>query len=198
MVSTRKRTRNDETPEVKKESLIKNEEKRVKTAPVKIKKEDSSADFPDTTLNGLTVQQPFASAIIFGPKRIECRKQPLKIKNPKEGRWLAIHCGKSKTNFTDKTYELTKKLRWTEVPSEQELMKTAGQIIGLAHFTATCPLDEISNDNVWKGAESCNNRTHAWSIDKVIPLDKPIAHTGQLGLWKVKEDIAKGLLKLID
>ncbi|KAI9279969.1 hypothetical protein BC943DRAFT_331486 [Umbelopsis sp. AD052] len=198
MVSTRKRTRNDETHEVKKESLIKNEEKRVKTAPVKIKKEDSSTDSPDTTLNGLTVQQPFASAIIFGPKRIECRKQPLKIKNPKEGRWLAIHCGKSKTNFTDKTYELTKKLRWTEVPSEQELMKTAGQIIGLAHFTATCPLDEISNDNVWKGAESCNNRTHAWSIDKVIPLDEPIAHTGQLGLWKVKEDIAKGLLKFID
>jgi hypothetical protein len=84
------------------------------------------------------------------------------------------------------------------VPSEEELMKTAGQIIGLAHFTSTCPIDEISDDNVWKGAESCHNRTHAWTIDKVVTLDKPVPHTGQLGLWKVKEDIAKELLKLID
>jgi hypothetical protein len=43
------------------------------------------------------------------PKRIECRKQPLKIKDMKQGRWLAIHCGKSKANFNDNTYELTKK-----------------------------------------------------------------------------------------
>lgn len=77
-------------------------------------------------------------------------------------------------------------------------MEKAGQIIGLAHFVDSCLQDNIPDDNVWKGAESCNNRVYAWSIDKVIPLEKPIAHTGQLGLWKVKENVAKDLLKLID
>jgi hypothetical protein len=76
-------------------------------------------------------------------------------------------------------------------------MESAGKIIGLAHFFDSCSQSDIPDDNVWKNAESCNNRIYAWSIDKVIPLEKPIAHTGQLGLWKVKEDIAKDLLKLI-
>lgn len=76
-------------------------------------------------------------------------------------------------------------------------MSKAGQIIGLAHFTESCPTSEISDDNVWKNAESCNNRVYAWSIDKVVALEKPIPHTGQLGLWRVKEDIAKDLIKLM-
>jgi hypothetical protein len=69
MVSTRKRTRNEEDPQVKKEPRTTIEKKTVKhkVAPVKVKSEDAGADSPDaTTLNGLTVQQPFASAIIFG------------------------------------------------------------------------------------------------------------------------------------
>lgn len=69
MVSTRKRTRNEEDPDVKKEPRTTIEKKtfKPKVAPVKVKSEDASADSPDaTTLNGLTVQQPFASAIIFG------------------------------------------------------------------------------------------------------------------------------------
>jgi hypothetical protein len=90
------------------------------------------------------------------------------------------------------------RLRWEEVPSQEELMSKAGQIIGLAHFTDSCATSDVPDDNVWKNAESCNNRVYAWSIDKVVALEKPITHTGQLGLWKVKEDIAKDLIKRID
>lgn len=69
MVSTRKRTRNEEDPQVKKEprTTLDKQTAKHKVASVKVKSEDAGADSPDaTTLNGLTVQQPFASAIIFG------------------------------------------------------------------------------------------------------------------------------------
>lgn len=66
MMNTRKRLRKEEDP-------VKVEEKRPKLliekknkANVKVKVESDQSLSPTTTLNALTVQQPFASAIIFG------------------------------------------------------------------------------------------------------------------------------------
>ncbi|KAJ2962866.1 hypothetical protein NQZ79_g2033 [Umbelopsis isabellina] len=177
MVNTRKRARKEDDP-------VKFEEKRPKLPiekknKTKVKVESDQSLSPTTTLNALTVQQPFASAIIYGNEQSK-RKSAYHVTN--EIPWASP----------------ISRLRWKEAPSEEELMSKAGQIIGLAHFTESCPTSEISDDNVWKNAESCNNRVYAWSIDKVVALEKPIPHTGQLGLWKVKEDIAKNLIKLME
>lgn len=43
--------------------------------------------------HGMTLQQPYASAIAYGPKRVENRPQRRHL--PPEGKWVAIHAGLS-------------------------------------------------------------------------------------------------------
>lgn len=46
----------------------------------------------DAPTHALTVLQPFASAIIDGPKRVENRDWRFKV--PAGGRWIGVHAGK--------------------------------------------------------------------------------------------------------
>ncbi|RUS32535.1 hypothetical protein BC938DRAFT_475150 [Jimgerdemannia flammicorona] len=144
-------------------------------------------------LHAITVQEPFASAIIHGSKRLENRKFRLAIQDQKRGRWVAIHAGKSDRCFKDGTYNVVRLQCWPEAPPESTLRTTGGKILGLAHFSACVPLTEIPDTNVWKSTETCSQKMYGWIIDRVVPLERPVEHSGQLGLWRVKEAVAIGL-----
>lgn len=68
---------------------------------------------PDATddseaLYAITVLEPFATAIVHGPKRLENRKFKLAIPNPQKGRWMAIHAGRSEKFLKDGTYHVVR------------------------------------------------------------------------------------------
>ncbi|CAB4388204.1 unnamed protein product [Rhizophagus irregularis] len=92
----------------------------------------SSLSLKIPTLYALTIQEPFATCIIHGPKRLENRtyyldiQQLISASNSKtnDGIWIAIHVSQSKRNLgpKDSTCAIIKYQCWSDLPSV-EVMK---------------------------------------------------------------------------
>jgi hypothetical protein len=95
---------------------------------------------------GFTLQQPYASAIIAGPKRIENRPQAWDV--PPEGIWVGLHAGKELYRGKDNTRGLLKMWRreggfvglpgvdpeWLDAPQLEDLPR--GVILGAMRIDA--------------------------------------------------------------
>lgn len=85
---------------------------------------------------GMTLLQPFATAIAIGPKRIENR--PWRRNIPPTGLWVGLHAGKA---LYDRAEELLEEWRddpyargpgiWPEAPPLEELPR--GAMLGVMH-----------------------------------------------------------------
>lgn len=143
-------------------------------------------------MRALTVQQPWAAAILYCGKLIENRTQLWTYRGP-----LAIHAGK----------------RWSESGGESELItgvydrmiaehgsfdaeawSARGAIIGVVdlvdcHPDAGCCRPWGESSYVEHGGRSRRNVTHL-VLENPRALPAPIPVAGQLGMWNVPTDIA--------
>jgi hypothetical protein len=64
-------------------------------------------------MKGITIQEPMASALVCGPKRVESRHFCPTV--PPEGQWVAIHAGKSDRFLKDASTKAKLRAMWPGV-----------------------------------------------------------------------------------
>ena len=129
-------------------------------------------------MKALTVQQPWASAIVAGDKRVENRSWPTSFR----GR-IVIHAG----GRVD--------------PAGAAALAAAGVVVGEAPGGALIGSVEIV-DCVRVAERSLFDADvddplatgpWCWILRNPIRFDVPIACAGQLGLWAIPDDVAQRL-----
>lgn len=121
---------------------------------------------------GLTIKQPWAAAIIHGPKRIENRNwQP---SNARIGEFIAIHAGK-----TVDTHMMTEHFIWDTMQctfGKDQIVTSS--IIGIAVLAGFV----TESDDPWfKGKIG-------WLLKEVAAIE-PVPCAGKQGLWTLPPDV---------
>lgn len=141
-------------------------------------------------IRGLTLYQPYASAIIFGPKRVENRPRNM-AHVPPGGFWIAVQAALKMAHQSDVLK--MRNLGWMECPDETAL--PTGCIIGLAHVSKNIPYASPAgwalHDDPWAFGPWC------MIIDRVIPLPNPVIVSGKQGLWRLFVSDERRLRSLI-
>jgi hypothetical protein len=120
----------------------------------------------------LTVCQPWAWAIVYGPKRIENRTWPTSYRGP-----LLIHAGKSRSRLGDFG------------PDEPEpAAMSFGAIIGLAELVDCVPVQDVAGQPFAEGP-------WCWRLGNVRPLKKIVPMPGRLSLWDPGARVVRKVLK---
>jgi hypothetical protein len=131
-------------------------------------------------MRGLTLHEPYASAIVYGPKRIENRTWG---NSRLQGEVLAIHAAKRRWNPTEGELEAIRNL-WPEVPVPERMQ--SGCIIGTARIKEVCRKTNARvRDDPWCTGPVC------WVLHMVSSLQVPIYCQGNKGLWELDKDIAR-------
>ena len=118
-------------------------------------------------MRALTLCQPYASAIVHGPKRTENRPWPVPRTVPLPA-WIAVHAG-----TRDWPAEPVRAL-WSACPPRVELSRRA--VLG-AMRVYDC-VEGTLPDDPWAFGPYC------WVIGAVVALPEPIPILrGHLGLW---------------
>jgi hypothetical protein len=136
-------------------------------------------------MKALTIQQPFATLIAIGAKRIETRSWSTNHRGP-----IAIHCS---SNFP-KGYEhlcldgpFIKALTAGKV-SNGDLHDQRGKIVATANL---CAVERVGNFNVPGGQEfefgNFEHGRYMWYLKDVKRLAAPVAMKGTQGLWEFQE-----------
>jgi hypothetical protein len=154
---------------------------------------------------GLTLIQPYASAIIAGPKRVENRSRPLRRKltpleqrirpnDPAGSQWVAIHAGK---RLWKHVVPEMRRL-WPECPDATDLPRNA--VLGCARVLRWERIGVPGDDDAIVTARA-EAKLGAWAfgpwcavLDVVVPLREPMACGGKLGLWSLPPGILLELL----
>lgn len=136
-------------------------------------------------MRALTVRQPYADAIAWGPKRIENRTKPLPQKYI--GVPVLLHSGKelhaSKVTAVDLAQVTGTRI--TDWPGARSAILASIRFRG-AHRCA----DVHWCCRPWGQVET---RAHPevwhWEIDEVTRLDESVPASGALGFWNVPDDV---------
>lgn len=125
----------------------------------------------------LSVQQPWAWAIVHGPKRIENRTWATEYRGP-----LLIHAGRSRDRLGE---------YGTGEPSERNL--AFGAVIGVAELVDCVPLEKLPGKlRTSRFAEG----PWCWVLDRVRPLT-PIEMKGQIGLFVPPADVLAAVTRIL-
>lgn len=141
-------------------------------------------------LRGLTINQPMASAISDGPKRVENRPWTTRAVRSLTGLWIAVHAGKRLYSGTwDRQAMIL--AGWTDMPEVEDMPRSA--ILGIARVTDIVPysVGDPRLDNPWANGPYC------WLLDDVIKLAEPIGCSGMLGLWRVQKPVVERIREQI-
>lgn len=120
-------------------------------------------------MKAITVCQPYASAIIHGPKRIENRNQPWKFR----GR-LLIHAGKSRKFMG--TLNAGELEQWHDYDEGKLIF---GALIGSVEVYDCVELRRAARDDVWACGPFC------LLLRAPLAFREPIPYRGALGLFEV-------------
>lgn len=140
----------------------------------------------------ISLLQPYASAIIAGPKRVENRPRSM-FAIPDGGIWVGIHASKG---WWDINWQL-----WRRDWPDASMLPSSyprGVVLGAAHFVEvrkyaeTVPVEQIAADlGPWAFGPVC------YLIDRVVALPEPVACKGALGLWAPTADVSAALDALV-
>lgn len=127
---------------------------------------------PMVATRALSIQQPWADAIIHGTKRVENRTWRRKDDGRGLG-WIWVHAPAT----YDNEGAMWMRKRHLHTP---EASSPRSALIGLAyvHTMSNGPLDA---DDPWAFGPWC------WCIGEVIALDESVPCKGALGLWAVPD-----------
>lgn len=138
---------------------------------------------PRRPLHALSVHQPWASALVAGPKDVENRPwRPTWL--PPDGLWLAIHATKRPIDGRD--LDAVRSL-WPA--ARQRAHWPTGAILGLVHVDRVVDLraEPHALRSPWAVGPLC------WHVDRRIALEDPLPCRGQQGLWLVPEHLLRQL-----
>lgn len=148
-------------------------------------------------LRAITVRQPFASALVYGPKRVENRSKPLTVNSPdwapdaRGDRWVAIHSGRELYDLDAEGAHWLRGL-WSRLPMTEEGLPMSA-LLGFARVRGWVEHDGDASD--LGAAETERVLFDPWAVgpwcmvlDRMTALATPIAPVrGALGLWSVPD-----------
>lgn len=114
-------------------------------------------------MKALTVLQPWAWALVHGPKRIENRSRPISHRGP-----LVIHAGQSRKWVTSVLPD------GTAVPERLAF----GALIGVVDVIDCVPYAEVADDPFAVGP-------WCWLVANAQPFARPVPWKGQQNLFRV-------------
>ncbi len=129
----------------------------------------------------LTLREPWASLVAFGPKRVETRSWRTAYRGP-----LYIHGGAANISRRDSHIE--------ELLALLPQREMAYGLVVCRCILADClPMDEafFASFPLSPVERLCGEYApgrFAWVLDQVEPLAKPFPAKGRLGLWELPED----------
>ena len=129
----------------------------------------------------LSIKQPWAAAIVHGPKRIENRSWSTTYRGP-----LALHAGKAVDLMVPSVTDYIR-AGWPEFP--KTCITVSNPIFGFGAFVGTCSLVDCVR---WTDAQrrypdqlhwidECG--TWCFVLADVAPLKRPVHWRGMQGLW---------------
>lgn len=154
----------------------------------------------------LSVLQPFASAIMFGPKDVENRSRAI-FNVPPGGVWVGIHASKgpkpgggiSTQEFIDNDREDYAD-EWPGVWDVTDWH--LGCVLGVVHVVRRVDINPNMPDE--QQLEAAQEQLGAWATGPICyvlgekrPLAKPMPARGALGLWRPQPDVAAALAALV-
>lgn len=142
-------------------------------------------------MRALTVQQPWAWAIIHGGKDIENRTQAWSYRGP-----LAIHAG---GRISERG--MTSHLVGHSLGQHSEVVLRRGAILGVVdlvdvhqamHLTECCESPWAESSYAEHGGRNRSEIVHM-ILENPRPLDEPIPCAGRLGLWTPSAEVLEQL-----
>jgi hypothetical protein len=137
-------------------------------------------------MQGLTIQEPWASLLVKGKKQYETRDWQRNYRG-----LLAIHAGKQSVPVEDYPLGLSEILDDLGI-SQTDLNNNKGKIIAIATLKDIHLMtDKFINEQTelerltgfWEPG------LYAWELTNIKPLSEPIAARGMPGLWEVPDNI---------
>lgn len=141
-------------------------------------------------MKAVTIRQPWASAIILGPKRVENRTWVPSDVRAGRPLWLAVHAGivepDMKRVYEGRTGWNRLREAWPEAPAGGWVQ---GAFIGAMLVEGAVRVEDLEDYGVnpWATGPWC------WKITQVLDIS-PVPFGGRLGIWDVPEAVA-GLLR---
>lgn len=120
----------------------------------------------DAELRALSIQQPWASLIAAGEKRVENRSWQTGYRG-----LVAIHAGASRA----------------QLDADQAVRLPLGAVIAVARLTAVHHLSELPPE--WRDDPYANG-PFCWVLSDIHRLETPVPCRGHLGLWVPMPHIA--------
>ena len=117
----------------------------------------------------LSVQQPWAWAIIHGPKRIENRRWLTRYRGP-----LLIHAGRSKLRIGDEGDSLPELPPYCTLPF--------GCLIGQVELVDCLPLEQVNGQPFAEGP-------FCWILASPKALPEPIPYRGHQQIFNVPDEV---------
>ena len=133
-------------------------------------------------MKAISIQQPWASLIAIGAKRIETRSRPTPHRGP-----IAIHAGRGSprstgdwvSNSDDAIAVLNRHgLNLGDLP--------LGMVVAVAEIVACLPSEEFDSQlsDQERALGSYGPGRYGWMLQNVKPMNPPVAASGRLGLWE--------------
>jgi hypothetical protein len=134
-------------------------------------------------MKALTIDAPWAWAIVHGHKRVENRSWRTSHRGP-----LAIHAGLSRRS--DDTAAAIFAELGIEGPSPESLELLRGRVLGVVDVVDVVDYPLAGGDGLAGQARRCPllddpfaTGPRCWLLAHPVPLDAPPARAGQQGLW---------------
>jgi ASCH domain len=142
-------------------------------------------------MRALTIQQPWADAIVLGPKRVENRSWPA----PRRliGQEVALHAGKK----IDRHADFPPGCLWMAMPECRPFMSRLGMVLAVATLTGCHRASDCGGRDRQDGRRlprrgcspwSMPDQYH-WEFDDIRPLADPVPCKGAQRLWRLPEDV---------
>lgn len=133
----------------------------------------------------LSLWQPWAYTMLYGPKDLENRGWPTSHRGS-----LLVHASKTVTDLNGATFDRIRVL-WPEVPPLLMSMCPLGAIVGIVDVVG-CGRPENFPGNGWAWGPWC----HQWANRR--PFKTPIPYRGAQGLFDVPEAIVREAIRQVD
>ncbi len=139
-----------------------------------------------TRWRALTLFQPWAACIVWGPKRVENRSWgpfgygPTFLGTGKQRRWFLVHAGL-------KPDTIARPPAWPPHADVRGALIGLARISHLVHHVDELPLDQ----RPWFRGPI------GWVLDRVVPLLAPVPAKGAQKFWRVSPSIVDRLLPMV-
>jgi hypothetical protein len=134
--------------------------------------------------HALSIMQPWAGAIVHGPKRIENRTwRPFQLKDGPFAIWIHASAKPDRNPDGDAIWQWLELRRTMGAPISNTWGLPCGAIVGAAVVEQVIDRRPADSQARWW------NGPLAWVLRDVVPLRHPVKASGRLSLWRPTPEV---------